>query len=70
MYYKYIHIYVCNTCIIYMQCVLEGLISVNEHLRGEPHKSEVLIASTLLVMKAHNVYQNQAITSTPAQSQL
>ena len=41
-----------------MQCVLVGLISVIEHLRGEPHKGEVLIASTLLVMKAYNIYQN------------
>ena len=26
--------YVC----IYYECVLEGLISITEHLRGEPHK--------------------------------
>ena len=43
-----------------MQCALEGLISVTVHLRGEPHKDEVLIASTLLVMKAYNIYQNTA----------
>ena len=36
-------------------------ISATEHLRGEPHKSEVLlIASTLLVVKAENKYWNTA----------
>ena len=36
--YIYIHIYI---CIMYTQCVLEGLISFTKHLRGEPHKEEV-----------------------------
>ena len=35
------------------------LISDTEHLRGELHKSEVLlIASTLLLVKAENMYRN------------
>ena len=39
--------------------VLPGLISATEQLRGELHKSEVfLIASTLLVVKAENIYRN------------
>ena len=33
--------------------------SATEHLTGDLHKSEVLlIASTLLVVKAENIYQN------------
>ena len=57
--YIYIYIYyIYNICIIYTQYVLERLISVTEHLRSEPRKSEFLIASTLLVMKAYNIYQN------------
>ena len=31
----------------------------NEHLKGEPHKREVfLIASSLIVVKAENIYRN------------
>ena len=37
----------------------QGLISATEQLRGELHKTEVLlIASTLLVLKAENIYRN------------
>ena len=41
-----------------MHFVRKGLISAIEHLKGELHKSEVLIASTLLVVKAENIYRN------------
>ena len=51
-----LHIY--SIYIVCTQCVLEGLVSVTEHLRGKPHKSQVLITSTLLVTKAYNIYQN------------
>ena len=42
-----------------MRFVLCGLISATKQLIGEFHKSEVLlIASTLLVVKAKNIYWN------------
>ena len=38
---------------------LKGLSSATEQLRGELHKSEVLlIASTLLAVKVENIYRN------------
>ena len=42
-------------------CPLKGLISTNEQLRVELHKSEVLlIASTLLLVKAENNIRTQS----------
>ena len=42
-----------------MRFVLLGLISATEQLRGELHKSEILlIASTLPLVKAENIYRN------------
>ena len=42
-----------------MRLVLQGLISTTEQLRGELHKSEVLlIASTLRVVKAKKIYRS------------
>ena len=33
-----------------------GLINATEHLRGEFHNSEVLVTSTLLALKAKNIF--------------
>ena len=42
-----------------MKLISKRLISATKQLRGEVHKSEVLlIASTLLVVKVENIYQN------------
>ena len=43
----------------HFRAVADTFISTTEQLRGEPHKSEVLlIANTLLVVKAKNIYRN------------
>ena len=60
--YKYNIIYIINTYIIYIYIYIYDMCHWKTNQRywtseNEPHKGEVLIASTLLVMKAYNIHQ-------------